>query len=51
MLAIVSATVPVLLRVMACAVLDVPTDWLLKVRLPGETPATGAAPVPVRLIV
>jgi hypothetical protein len=30
-------------------VLLVPTDWLAKVRLAGETPAEGAAPVPVRL--
>jgi len=46
-----SAALPVLLSVTGCDVLVVPTLWLLNVRLAGETPATGAVPVPVKLTV
>jgi hypothetical protein len=51
MLVTVSAALPVLLRVTGCAALVVPTNWLPKVRLPGETSATGpvATPLPVKL--
>ena len=52
------AALPVLLRVAVCAVLVVPTGWLPKARLAGESPSTGAvgveavsAPVPERLTV
>jgi hypothetical protein len=52
MLLMVSAAVPVvLLRVTACDPLVVPTIWLPNGRLDGETLATGAVPVPVRLTV
>jgi hypothetical protein len=51
MLLMVSAAVPVLLSLTVCEALLVPTVCPLKVRLPGETPATGAVPVPVRPIV
>ena len=43
---IVKAAVPVLLRVTVCATLVELTAWLPKERLPGETPAAGAVPVP-----
>jgi len=51
-LLIVRVPVPVLLRVTGCDALAVPTAWLAKARVLGETPATGAGtkPVPVRLI-
>jgi len=45
------AAFPALLRVTLCAVLVVPTFWLLNVRLVGKTLAAAAAPVPVRLTV
>jgi len=46
------AAFPVLLRVTLCAVLVVPTFWLLNVRLVAERLAVAAAvPVPVRLTV
>src|SRR5208337_4892476 len=50
---IVSAALPVLLRVTGCDPLVVPRFWLPNVRLPGETPATGAVatPVPVKFTV
>ena len=51
MLVMVSATLPVLFRVTGCDPLVVPRFWLPNVRLVGETPATGAAPVPVKLTV
>jgi hypothetical protein len=53
MLAMVSAALPVLLKVTGCDPLVVPRFWLPNVRLGTETPATGAAatPVPVRLTV
>jgi hypothetical protein len=47
----VKVAFPVLLRVTVCAALDVPTFWLLKVRLVAETAAMGARAVPVRLTV
>ena len=50
-LVMLKAALPVLLRVTACAVLVVPTDWLPKARLVGERLATGAVPVPERLTV
>ena len=51
MLAMVIAPLPVLLSVTGCDALVVPTFWLLNVRLPGETCAVRAIPVPVRLTV
>jgi len=51
MLPIVSAALPLLLSVTGWLVLVVPTTWPLKVRLAGETPATGPVPVPVRPMV
>ena len=50
-LEIVKAALPVLVRVTACAVLVVPTDWLPKERLAGARLTAGAVPVPVRLTV
>jgi hypothetical protein len=52
-LVMVSAALPVLLRVTACDALVVPTFWVPNVRLAGETPATGAevTPVPVKFTV
>jgi len=44
----VKATLPVLFTVTVCAVLAEPTFWLVKVKLPGVTPAIGALPVPPR---
>lgn len=43
------AAFPVLFSVTVWDVLVVPRFWLVKVRLVGVTPATGALPVPVRL--
>jgi hypothetical protein len=51
MLEMLKAAFPVLLRVTLCAVLVVPTFWLLNVRLVTERPAVAAVPVPVRLTV
>ena len=45
------ATFPVLLRVTLCAVLVVPTFWLLNVKLVAERLAAAAVPVPVRFTV
>lgn len=45
----VSGAVPVLRSVTVCEALLRPIFTLLKVRLEGETPATGAMPVPVKL--
>jgi hypothetical protein len=45
------AALPELVRVTVCAELVVSTAWLEKVRLVGETLATGAVPVPVKLTV
>ena len=50
-LAIERAADPVLLRVTGWEALEVPTAWLLKVRLEGETEARGATPVPLKLTV
>jgi hypothetical protein len=47
---IVSAALPVLVKVTLCAALVVPTSWPLNVRLVAEKPTAGAAavvPVPV----
>ena len=49
MLVTLNAALPELVRVIVCAVVVAPTPWLEKVRAMGETPATGAAPVPERL--
>jgi hypothetical protein len=51
MIEIVSVVLPVFLRVTGCDTLVVPTPCPLNVRLGGETPATGAVPVPVNLTV
>jgi len=45
-LVILKVRFPELASVIACAALAVPTAWLAKVRLEGETPATAAVPVP-----
>jgi len=45
------AAFPVLLRATICAVLVVPTFWLLNVRLVAERLAVTAVPVPVKLTV
>jgi hypothetical protein len=50
-LVMLKAAVPVLLRVMACAVLLVPTDWLPNVRVVAERLTLGVVPVPDRLSV
>jgi hypothetical protein len=47
----VSVPVPVFLSVIFCAVADVPTDVLAKVRLAGLRLTAGAVPVPVRVTV
>jgi hypothetical protein len=44
---IVKGAVPELVSVTDCAALVVPTAWLLKVKLVGETLTAGAVPVPV----
>jgi hypothetical protein len=46
-LVIVSAVVPVFVRVTVEAALDDPTDWLAKVTLEGERTTVADAPVPV----
>jgi hypothetical protein len=51
MLVIVIATVPVLLNVIVCAALVVPTFWLPKLRLVAENPKVEAMPVPVRFTI
>jgi hypothetical protein len=51
MLLRVSAALPVLERVTACAALVVVANRAAKVRLLGVTPASGAIPVPLRLMV
>jgi len=51
MVLMVRATFPLLFTVVVCAPLEVPTLWLLKVRLPGEMPIMGSLVEPVRLIV
>jgi hypothetical protein len=52
MLVMLKLVFPVLLRVTLCAVLVVPTFWLLNVRLVTERLAVAdAVPVPVRLTV
>ena len=51
MLLIVSGALPVFESVTACGVLGVPTCWLGKFTLVGDTLATGARPVPLRLSV
>ena len=48
MLVTVKAPLPELVRVTVCAVLAVPTDWLPKARLEGETLTADAVPVPER---
>jgi len=50
-LVMLKVALPVLLRVTVCAVLGVATDCLPKARLVGESPSTGAVPVPERLTV
>ena len=50
-LVMVSAAVPVLLRVIVCPELVELRGWLLKVRLPGERLTLGPLPVPLRLTV
>jgi hypothetical protein len=50
-MATVIGTLPVFVRVSVCPPLVVPGDWLLKVRLPRETPVEMVIPVPKRLIV
>ena len=51
MLVIVIATVPVLLNVIVCAALVVPTFWLPNLRLVAENPRVEVMPVPVRLTI
>jgi hypothetical protein len=52
MLLIERAAVPELLRATACALLLVPTSWLVKTRLVGEIVASGCVkPVPVSVMV
>jgi hypothetical protein len=46
-LVIVSAAVPVFVRVTVEAALDDPTDWLAKMTLAGERTTVADAPVPV----
>jgi hypothetical protein len=41
----------VFLSVTGCEALDVPTVWLAKVRLAGETEAVGTAAVPLKVTV
>jgi len=50
MLVMLSAALPVLVSVTACAELVVPTDWLPKAMLAGLSETTGpvAVPVPVK---
>jgi hypothetical protein len=52
-MAVVKVWLPVLLRMTVRAPLVVPNDWLPKVKLLVERPATGAVPtpVPVRVII
>jgi hypothetical protein len=45
---IVSAPLPLLASSIVCGELVVPTAWLAKLRLLGETPTVGPTPVPVR---
>ncbi len=46
MLVMLSAAAPVLLKLTCCDTLCVPRFWLPNARLDGETPASGATPVP-----
>ena len=48
MLVIVKVALPVLLRVKLSGELLVSVGWLTKVKLVGERPAIGVAPVPVK---
>lgn len=50
-LATARAAFPVLDSVTVCGPLVELTSWALNVRLPGETPATGPVPVPLKLTV
>jgi len=50
-LEILRAALPVLLSVLVSAELATPTDWLPNVKLPGESLADGAVPVPERVTV
>lgn len=47
----VRSALPIFETVVASGPLVVPMAWLPKTRLAGETPATGAVPVPVKLTV
>ena len=49
MLAMLSGTLLVLVRVAVCAALFVPTPWLVKVNEDGDRVTVGSDPVPVRL--
>jgi hypothetical protein len=51
MLLMVIVAVPVLVKVTVCALLVVPTIWLLKVRLLADRLAMGITPVPLKVMV
>jgi hypothetical protein len=51
MLVMLKARLPLFVRVTGCAAVEVPSDWLPKVRVVAESSTPEAAPVPVRLTV
>src|SRR5208282_1478582 len=51
MLVMLRARVPLFVRVTDCAGVEVPSNWLPKVRVLAERPTPAAAPVPVRFTV
>ena len=51
MLVMLNVAVPVLVKVTVCALLVVPTSWLLKVRLLADRLAMGITPVPLKAMV